>query len=108
MENKKLAMEDMAQVAGGTVTELENLVTAGMASKSYAFRTTFAALMHNPISAIAEAYTVQSILKKMGIKSNISVGLLGTGIASEHNTYFDTNAQRSLTQSEVEARLRSA
>ena len=108
MENKKLAMENMEQVAGGTVAELVELVRASLYSEGSAARTAIAALVHNPVAAIGEAYEFQSCLKDLGIKANISVGFLGTGAGAEHNTYYDTKAHRSLTQSEVEARLRRA
>ena len=107
-ENKKLTMEDMEQVAGGTVTELEKLVRAGLSSINPNLRTVCAKLARTPIAAVAEAYAMESVLKDMGIKANISVGFCGTGIASKPNTYYDTKEQRSLTQSEVEDRLRSA
>lgn len=53
------------------------------------------------------ASEVEDILaKKYGVFSNISVGLLGTGLGSDPNFYMDINTHEELSHSEVIHRIR--
>lgn len=97
--NAKLNKNELNQVAGGTVKELEELVEACGAMAT--FQT------HVPISNRADAAYVKDYLRdKIGIEANISLGVVGTGWLSEHNTYKDRYTGRSLTHEEVLERIK--
>ena len=97
--NAKLNQNELNQVAGGTVKELEELVEACGAMAT--FQT------HVPISNKADAAYVKDYLRdKIGIEANISIGVVGTGLFSKHNTYKDIYTGRSLTHKEVLERIR--
>ena len=94
---------DLINVAGGTVGELDGLVSA--CAKNPVLKTLAGAGTHVPGFNIKVAKLMEEQLAKMGIKADISVGWGGTGVNSKHNTYFDTVANRNLSQIEVEERL---
>ena len=97
--NAKLNQNELNQVAGGTIKELEELVEACGAMAT--FQT------HVPISNKADAAYVKDYLRdKIGIEANISIGVVGTGLFSKHNTYKDIYTGRSLTHKEVLERIR--
>ena len=95
---------ELDNVVGGTVNELEGLAKA--CCNNQTLQKLVGVGVHLPKTAIATAYLMESTLDKMGISANISVGVGGTGAFSKHNTYYDRNLNRNLSQSEVEARLR--
>lgn len=97
--NTKINLDELNAVAGGTVKELEELVEACGAMAS--FQT------HIPISNKADASYVKDYLRdKIGIEANISIGILGTGLRSKHNTYKDIYTGRSMTHKEVLERIK--
>lgn len=97
--NAKLNKNELNQVTGGTVEELEELVEACGAMAT--FQT------HIPISNRADAAYVKDYLRdKIGIEANISIGIAGTGWLSKHNTYKDRYTGRSLTHEEVLERIK--
>ena len=63
--------------------------------------------VHVPPAAIAGAYAMESKLDEMGIDANISVGVLGTGLFSKNNTYYDRKLGRKLSHAEVVDRVRN-
>ncbi len=95
---------ELDNVVGGTVSELEGLAKACCSNET--LKKLVGVGVHLPKTAIATAYLMESTLDAMGIDANISVGIGGTGAFSKHNTYYDRNLGRKLSQSEVEARLR--
>ena len=95
----KLNRNELAEVAGGTVKELEELVDACGAMAT--FQT------HIPISNRADASYVKDYLRnKIGIDANISLGVAGTGLFSKHNTYKDIYTGRSMSHKEVLERIK--
>ena len=102
--NAKLNQNELNQVAGGTVKELEGLVEACF-DNSF-LKKCFGGGVHVPTAAIATAYKMEDLLNDMGISADISVGIGGTGAFSNHNKYYDRVQNRKLSQSEVEDRLR--
>ena len=95
----KLSNNELTKVAGGTVKELEELLDACGAMAT--FQT------HIPISNKADAAYVKDYLHdKIGIDANISIGVVGTGLFSKHNTYKDRYTGRSLTHEEVLERIK--
>ncbi len=97
--NAKLSTNELNQVAGGTVKELEELVEACGAMAT--FQT------HIPLSNRADASYVRDYLRnKIGIDANISLGVAGTGLFSKHNTYKDLYTGRSMTHKEVLERIK--
>ena len=95
---------ELENVVGGTVAELEGLVKA--CADNPHLKTFVGIAVHIPPVAIATSYAMESKLNEMGIDANISVGVLGTGLFSKNNTYYDRKLGRNLSQAEVEDRLR--
>lgn len=107
---KKMAMNkineaELNRVAGGTVGEFEELLSAfatNSAMKGY-----FKAVAHIPGVNIAEAKIIESWMSEnMHIDADISLGLGGTGLLSKHNSYRDTRTGQYLSQSEVLDRIK--
>ena len=88
--NEILNEEQLEYVNGGTVAQLNELVTA-IAGNSDALKfltgMTEISTKIFPVGNIPLAYAMEDQLKKLGISSNISVGWLGTGARESGNTY---------------------
>ena len=104
MTNEMMTMEQLDNVAGGTIAELKELVGA-LQSNSVA-RGLGKAYSHIPAVSEAIKYGVAKELFKMGIEADISVGFCGTGIGSKNNKYRDTSTGKSLTHAEVLNRIK--
>ena len=103
MELKKMSEAEMEAVVGGTVGQLDELVSA--CAKNPVVKHLAGLGSHIPGTSNLTATKMEDLLGKLGIKADISVGFCGTGINSKNNTYFDTRAGRSLTHSEVVQRV---
>ncbi len=99
MENKKLDLEAMENVTGGTVGEFSDLVSAlahnGVLKKFGKISA------HLPIGNEKSAEIVEGILKQNGIDAHIDLGWHGTGIGSEKNTYTNKHTGKSMSHEEV-------
>ena len=108
--------EEMEKVSGGTVGELKDLTNAmsgnsncrnfvsGMNAKCRDFvrgiSTDF------PGTNILKAEHIESFMsKEMGINAHISVGIGGTDVGSEKNTYRDIKSGKFLSHDEVLKRI---
>lgn len=96
---------ELDNVVGGTVAELKDLVQA--CADNPHMKKFVGVLIHFPPATLAAAYEMESALSKIGIDANISVGVLGTGLFSKHNTYTDRETGRKLTHAEVVDRVRN-
>ena len=103
---EQLTDEQLDQVAGGTVKEYEEICSA-MANNPI-LKSILETGSHVPISNQVDKVLVEDILKvEMGIKADISLGFLGTGLGSKSNTYKDLrNGGRSMTHAEVINRIK--
>ncbi len=63
---------------------------------------------HVPVANLSNIKPVEVTLKALGIRADISVRFLGTGIGSDPNRYVSTETNRDLTHREVLELLRSA
>lgn len=100
---KKMNDFELDNVVGGTVDELNGLVSACAKNPTLTHMTDFGFHMTMANSAVAKL--MERALDQIGIKADISVGYAGTGIGSKHNTYIDKSTGNSLSQAEVEKRL---
>lgn len=104
-ELDKMTEEELDKVAGGTLTEYNELVRAVSKDSS-----TYSRICANRIagnSDLASKSVVEDFLeKKLWISADISVGVFGTGLFSSANTYKDLrNGGKSLTHAEVISRI---
>ncbi len=99
MEMKKVRMETMANVTGGTVKEFEEIVTA--LAPTGLLKTAGKISAHIPIGNQKSAEIVTGILQKKGIGAHIDLGWQGTGIGSDHNTYVNMNTGLPMSHQEV-------
>ena len=92
---------ELNQVVGGTVAQLEDLAVALAEKDKFLIPGTKKIGSHIPGANIALAYRIEEILKKQyTITANISVGILGTGWNSSDNQYFDYDG-REMSHDEV-------
>ena len=107
MTDKELNVEQLENVTGGTVNELEDLFRAVFRRKggSDGDFVTFAAHMPLYGNMETESIVYYYLRDNMGIRANISLGFLGTGAGSDPNTYKDMRTGQALTHQEVMARL---
>ena len=106
MTTKKVNEKELKKVAGGTVTELEELCNAIYPGEEYA-RPVYLAGTHVPVTNIIAAGELTKDLRNVwGIDANINIGFCGTGIASVNNTYIDRQTGDYISHSDVVARLR--
>ncbi|MBR3498239.1 MAG: hypothetical protein IKO05_04525 [Selenomonadaceae bacterium] len=87
MTTEMMTMEQLDNVAGGTIAELKELVGA-MQSNSF-IRGFGKVCSHIPAVSEAIKYGVARDLFNMGIESDISFGFCGLGIGSKNNKYWD-------------------
>ncbi len=99
LENKKMNMAAMEHVAGGTVGEFEDLVTA--LSPHGFLKGCGKISSHIPLGNQKTAEVVEDILKQNGIEAKIDLGWCGTGIGSKKNTYVNANTGACMSHEEV-------
>ena len=96
--------EEMENVSGGTVGELEDLTKAIVRNPTLKFLGKAGA--HVPGANRISADAVETLLKdQLNIDADISLGLFGTGAASAKNTYRDMTTGKYITQAEVLDRI---
>ena len=107
MTNEMMTMEQLDNVAGGTIAELKELVGA-LQSNSVA-RGLGKAYSHIPGVSEAIKYGVARDLFNMGIESDISVGFCGTGAWSKNNKYWDISngGFKPMTHAQVLERIKA-
>ena len=98
--------EELDQVAGGTVAEFDEICSA-MANNPFV-KKILGASSHMPVGNVINKEVVKYFLKEnLNIEADISIGVLGTGIGSYHNTYKDLTEKRYLTHAEVIKRVQN-
>ena len=107
IDDEIMSDEELDNVAGGTIGELEDLAVALMKKLP-----TSSSLWVGPASAhipgmnVVLGDAVLLILEKsMGIHARLSLGVAGTGFNSEKNTYTEISTGKSLTHKEVIDRI---
>ena len=104
LQNDVLTMENLDEISGGTVGELEDLTKAIVSNPVLKVLGTFET--HIPGFNRIIANEVEDILKtKLNIDADISLGFLGTGLGSDPNTYKDTATGQNISHQEVLNRL---
>jgi|GEM_PF-783079 len=99
-QSAELKSDELEQVTGGTVKEYEQLISAIAGNDKLRVLGEFAT--HVPIGNLISREFLEDFLDEhLGIKADISLGVLGTGAFSSHNTYTDKRTGRSLTHEEV-------
>ncbi len=98
-EIKELSLDEKELVAAGTVSECTELGQAYVDSK--AVDGLIGVGTHVPLTNIACANELESALSDEGIRSELSVGFLGTGIGSKPNKYYRKDNGQELTHQEV-------
>lgn len=101
----KINDNDLDVVVGGTVVELEQIMTTFYKNSNCK---DFVGVMstHFPGAGILTAEYIESFMSnEMGIDANISIGLGGTGICSKKNTYRDLKTGKFLSHNEVLKRV---
>ena len=102
---RTLEMEKLEIVSGGTVTELDELISA---IEGNGFLGDFCGKLggHLPCANGLVAALIKEVLEdSLGIRANISLGFGGTGLGSDPNTYLDLKTGKSLTHAEVISRI---
>ncbi len=89
----------MENVAGGTVGEFSDLVSA--LSSNGILKKMGEISSHLPIGNQKSAEIVEGILRQNGIEAKIDLGWWGTGIGSEKNTYVNANTGKRMSHEEV-------
>lgn len=103
---RTLEVEELEIVLGGTVTELDELITT-MEGNGIIGDVCGALGGHVPSANNAVAAFVKEILDNLfGIRADISLGWAGTGIGSDPNTYIDKATGRKLTHAEAITKIR--
>ena len=105
MKAKKLNDAALEQVAGGTVKEYEEIVSA-FANNEY-LKKAVGLSVHVPGANMTTVDFVKGVLGEMNISAEIDLGWLGTGLGSENNKYTDRRTGRSMTHKQVLSRIRS-
>ena len=104
-EEEMMNAEELDNVSGGTVGELEQIVRTFFKNSDFkdSLGTTST---HLPGASILTAEYIESFMSnEMGIDANISVGVGGTGIFSKKNTYRDIKTGKFLSHNEVLKRV---
>ena len=105
MKAKKINEEALAQVAGGTVKEYEELVSAF--ANNPVLKKIAGLSVHVPGANKVTVGLVESVLGEMNIDAEIDLGFLGTGLGSKNNKYSDRRTGQSMTHGQVIDRIRS-
>ena len=99
-KSAELKSDELEQVTGGTVTEYEQLISAIAGNDT--LRSLCEVATHAPIGNLIASEFLEDFLEDtLGIKTDISLGVLGTGAFSSHNTYTHKKTGRSLTHEQV-------
>ena len=99
--------EELENVSGGTVGELEDLTKAIVSNPTLKFLDKAGA--HVPGANRISADAVETLLKdQLNIDADISLGLFGTGAASAKNTYRDMKTGQYITHAEVLDRIKNS
>ena len=106
VNNSIIDLEELEIVSGGTVGELDELIRALMDIPMY--KDLFGAVgghipgANNAIAALME----NTLEESFGIRADIDLGIAGTGLCSDPNTYVDISTGRSMTHAEVLKRIK--
>ena len=104
LQNDVLTMENLDEVSGGTVGELEDLTKAMVSNPVLKVLGTFET--HVPGINRIMANQVENILSEnLNIEADISLGFLGTGLGSDPNTYTDRKTGQAISHQEVLNRI---
>ena len=99
--------EELENVSGGKVAELEELADAIVHNPTLKFLGKAGA--HVPGANRISADAVETLLKdQLNIDANISLGLFGTGAASAKNTYRDMKTGQYISHAEVLDRIKNS
>ena len=85
MKAKKINEVALEQVAGGTVKEFEELLSA--VSDNLIVRGAAKLDSHTPVANAYIARVIEKQLLNIGLEADIDLGWGGTGIGSKHNKY---------------------
>ena len=85
MKAKKINEEALEQVAGGTVKEFDELLSA--VSDNLIVRGAAKLDSHTPVANAYIARVIEKQLLNIGLEADIDLGWGGTGIGSKHNKY---------------------
>lgn len=105
MKAKKLNEEALAMVAGGTVREYDEIVSA-FANNPILKKITGLSV-HVPCANKATVGLVEGVLGEMQIDADIDLGYLGTGLGSKNNKYTDRRTGNAMSHGQVINRIRS-
>ena len=104
LQNEVLGIEELDEVSGGTVCELEDLTKAMVSNPTLKKLGSFDT--HIPGANRIIANEVEDILQtNLKIDADISLGFLGTGAGSKNNTYRDMTNGQYISHQEVLDRL---
>lgn len=92
--------EQLDEVAGGTVTELRELIDA-MTKNSNTVNITGKFVSHVPMANEVIKMAVENQLSEMGINADISIGIGGTGLFSKNNVYKNKRTGKTMTHAQV-------
>ena len=113
LKGEMLNEEQLDMVNGGTVAELNELVSAFADNNKIlgaleGVREFLSNVKAGSLTNIPMAYAMENFLKKdFGIDSNISVGWLGTGTRESGNTYREISTGKGLSHADVVQRVKS-
>ena len=85
MELNKMNNEELNMVAGGTVKEFDELLSA--VSDNIIVRGAAKLDSHAPVANTLMARVIEKQLLNIGLEADIDLGWGGTGIGSKHNKY---------------------
>ncbi len=106
-ETKKVDLETMENVTGGTVNEYADLLAALSINPKLQKWGRFAAHLPGGNMVAANASDgIKGILKKIDIKLELSLGLGGTGLFSSNNKYTRISTGERMTHQEVIAEMK--
>ena len=93
---KEIKVNELEQVAGGTVGELEDLMSANTSGNILA-----EGGAHVPGFNNGAATTMRNRLSSLGIDADISLGFAGTGFGSKANKYTNKATGERMSHQEV-------
>ena len=99
-----LEVNELEQVAGGTVGEMREILTAFFKNNLTGQLSTIESSAPGYYEVVKDSVT-KLLSSNYGIKATIDLGFLGLGIGSDPNSYIEIATGRSLTHSEVLARI---
>ena len=106
MTDKNLNIEQLENVSGGTLEELNQIMDTLYNKLGVPEAISASGAMHlPPYQAFHNTIVAGKYLKDNGILADINTGLLGTGLLAEPNAYEDRDTGRLLKHQEVMDRL---